>query len=300
MSKIDLKGIITAMVTPFAEDESLDAGAAAFMADWLVERGVHGIFIAGTNGEFHLMDDDEKVCLTRAVVKAVDGRVPVIAGAGCCSTLHTIELGLRLMDAGADVLSVVTPYYLVPNQDDLYIHYERIAERVNAPVVMYNIPGQTGCKIEPETVDRLAGVDGIVGIKDSGGDFDTQLAYIESSKSHSGFAVLNGSDSLMLRAFEAGASASVAATSNIIPEVEVKLYNDFLAGRLDEAKIGREMMDPLRKTLKKCVAPAVMKQALNMMGVRAGITRTPVRMPAPDVVEEIDEMLKFYGIAHSV
>jgi 4-hydroxy-tetrahydrodipicolinate synthase len=299
MAGIDLKGIITAMVTPFSEDESLDAGAAASMADWLVNRGVHGVFIAGTNGEFHLMDDDEKVQLTQAVVRAVDGRVPVIAGAGCCGTLHTIELGKRLVDAGADVLSVVTPYYLVPNQDDLRTHYERIAAVVGAPVVMYNIPGQTGCKIEPATVSSLVDVDGIVGIKDSGGDFDTQLAYIEVAKAHPGFVVLNGSDSLMLKAFKAGAAGSVAATSNVIPEIEVRLYEDFLAGRLDKAQTERDKMDPLRMTLKRCVAPAVMKQALNMMGVTVGVTRAPVQMPRPDVIAEIDAMLTGYGIAHT-
>lgn len=298
MAQTELKGIITAMVTPFSEDESLDAPAAACMAEWLVDRGVNGIFIAGTNGEFHLMSDDEKVELTRAVVKAVDGRVTVIAGAGCCGTKHTIELGKRLLDAGADILSVVTPYYLVPKQDDLRVHYERIAGSVGAPVVMYNIPGQTGCKIEPETVEQLAGVDNIVGIKDSGGDFDVQLSYIDISKRHDDFVVLNGSDSLMLKAFVAGAAGSVAATSNVIPEIEVQLYKDYLAGDLDAAQAQRDKMDSLRMTLKKCVAPAVMKQALNMMGIRAGVTRTPVQMPTPEVVAQIDEMLTGYGIPH--
>jgi len=288
------------MVTPFSvEDESLDVAAAANMASWLVEKGMNGIFIAGTNGEFHLMDDAEKVALTKGVVASVNGGVPIIAGAGCCGTKHTIDLAKQLAEAGADVISVVTPYYLVPKQDDLRRHYERIAESVDIPIVMYNIPGQTGCKIEPETADALADIPNIVGVKDSGGDFDTQLAYIEISK-RKDFAVLNGSDSMMLRAFEAGSVASVAATSNIIPEIEAKLYADFLAGDYDAAQAQRDMMDPLRVALKRCVAPAVMKQALNMMGFSAGTTRAPIHMPSKEVVASIDDMLTGYGISHGM
>lgn len=294
-----LKGIITAMVTPFSSDESLDLPAAANMADWLVMHGVNGIFIAGTNGEFHLMSDDEKVMLTQAVAESVGGRVPVIAGAGCCGTLHTIELGKRLADAGADYLSVVTPYYLVPNQNDLYTHYRRIAENVPASIVMYNIPGQTGCKIEPSTAERCAEIEGIIGIKDSGGDFSTQLAYIDISQRVPSFVVLNGSDSLMLKAFQAGSAGSIAATSNVIPEIETDLYAAFLSGDIAKAQIDREKMDPLRMVLKKCVAPAAMKQALNMMGIYAGVTRAPVKMPSPEVVAEIDAVLTGYGIKHS-
>ena len=296
MSQSKLKGIITAMVTPFRNDESLDARAAGTMAEWLLAHGVHGIFIAGTNGEFHLMDDDEKERLTHSVVQAVNGRVPVIAGAGCCGTAHTIELGKRLVAAGADYLSVVTPYYLVPNQNDLRAHYERVADAVDADIIMYNIPGQTGCKIAPETAAALADVPNIVGIKDSGGDFDTQLKYSELTHGRD-FAVLNGSDSLMLKAFEAGSVASVAATSNVIPDIEVRLYEKFLAKDHDAAQALRDRMDPLRMVLKRCVAPAVMKQMLTMMGLPAGVTRRPVRMPGEDVVEEIRRVMAGYGMS---
>lgn len=295
---MEIKGIITAMVTPFREDESIDLDAAKSMANWLIEKGVNGLFIAGTNGEFHLLTDDERVSLTKAVKEAAKGRVPVIAGAGCCGTQHSIQLSKRLKEAGADALSLVTPYYLVPNQEDLYQHFKTIAESVDIPFLLYNIPGQTGCKIEPETAERLADVKNIIGIKDSGGDFDTQLAYIEISKKKD-FIVLNGSDSLMLKSFKAGAVGSVAATSNVIPEIEVKLYQDFLNGDLEQAQHQRDLMDPLRMALKKCVAPAVMKQALNMMGVHAGVTRKPVQMPNEDVVQNTKEMLDFYNIAYT-
>ena len=292
----ELKGIITAMVTPFSsEDEKLDLASARRMASWLIEKGIHGLFICGTNGEFHLLDDDEKEELTKAVVDEVAGRVPVIAGAGCCGTRHTCELSRRLSAVGADYISLVTPYYLVPKQPDLRMHYETVASCVDASFILYNIPGQTGCKIEPETADALADIDNIIGIKDSGGDFNTQLAYIEISK-HKDFSVFNGSDSLMLKAFKAGSVGSVAATSNVIPDIEVALYDAFISGDFDRAQQERDKMDLLRMTLKQCVAPSVMKATLNLMGVRAGVTRKPISMPNEEVVESIHSMLREYGI----
>lgn len=291
----ELKGIITAMVTPFNEKQELDVDAARKMARWLVNKGVHGLFIAGTNGEFHLLSNDEKVTLTQTVVKEVKGDVPVIAGGGCCSTKETIELSQRLKDAGADYISLVTPYYLVPNQEDLYWHYRTIAEAVDIPFLLYNIPGQTGINIDPETVESLAEIENIAGIKDSSGNFENQKKYIKSSIMHD-FDVLNGSDSLMLDAFKCGSKASVAATSNVLPEIEVCLYERFVEGDLEQAQKEREKIDLLRMTLKKCVAPSVMKKTLNLMGINAGITRRPVQEPSPEVVEEIVDMIAHYGI----
>ncbi|MEG0577976.1 MAG: 4-hydroxy-tetrahydrodipicolinate synthase, partial [Bacilli bacterium] len=235
----DLKGIITAMVTPFDDNEKLDLDAAKKMARWLINKGIHGLFIVGTNGEAHVLSADEKVALTKAVVEEAKGEVPVVAGGGCCGTKETIELCLRLKDAGADYISVVTPYFLVPKQEQLYLHYMEIAEAVDAPLILYNIPGQTGLTIEPATAARLADVKNIIGIKDSGGDFEIQKAYLEISKEKD-FKVYNGSDSLMLDAFKCGSVGSVAATSNVLPEIEVQLYNSFIKGDLAGAQAERE------------------------------------------------------------
>ncbi|EPP4620930.1 4-hydroxy-tetrahydrodipicolinate synthase [Escherichia albertii] len=294
----ELKGIITAMVTPFDETEKMDIPAAKNMARWLVDKGVHGLFICGTNGEFHLLSDDEKVELTKAVVEEVGGEVTICAGAGagagCCSTKQTIELTKRLVNAGADYISVVTPYYLVPNQEDLYRHYRDIANSTTAPIILYNLPGQTGLSIEYETANRLADIENIVAIKDSSGKFEVQKQYLEIAK-HKNFKVLNGSDSLMLDAFKEGSVAAVAATSNVLPTIEVDLYNYFMAGELDKAQEERNKMDALRMTIKKMTAPAVMKKALNLMGVQAGITRRPIHMPNEAIIEDIKEMLKSYN-----
>lgn len=295
MKKIkELKGIIPAMVTPFDQNEKLDIPATRNLVNHLIKQGVHGLFIAGTNGEAHLMSHDEVVELTNVVSKEVAGRIPVISGAGRCSTLETIMLANRIKEAGADYISLVTPSYLVPNQEDLYHHYKLIAEHVDAPLILYNIPSQTGMKIDPSTAERLASINNICGIKDSGGQMDIQKEYIEISKT-TDFVVLNGSDSLILDAFKAGAVASVAATANVLPKIEVELYHSFLQGNLKTAQELRNRMDPLRMNLKKGVAPSIMKATMNLMGLDVGMPRRPISYPSENLITDLDLMNKEYG-----
>lgn len=294
MKRKALRGIIPAMLTPFDKNQQLDTGAARKLARYLINNGVHGLFIAGTNGEAHLMSHDEVTMLTSAVADETEGRVPVCAGAGRCSTMETIVLANRLKDAGADYISLVTPYYLVPSQADLYHHYKTIAEHVDAPLLLYNIPSQTGMKIDTETAEKLALIDNICGIKDSGGDFEIQKTYIKLSGEYD-FDVLNGSDSLILEAFKAGSPASVAATANVLPGLEVALYNHFLSGELDRAQELRNKMDPLRMALKKATAPCVMKMVMRFMGIDAGIPRLPVQEPDENLTQLIQQMLSQYG-----
>lgn len=291
-----IEGIIPAMVTPFKESQELDLVAAAELTEWLIQKGVHGLFIAGTNGEAHLLSDQEIVKLTKTVVKAAKGRVPIFSGAGRCGTLATIALAKQLKEAGADYISLVTPYYLVPNQHDLYLHYKAIAEAVDADFLLYNIPSQTGLTIETSTANALADIDNIIGIKDSGGDFGKQKEYIAIGNNKN-FVVLNGSDSLMLKSFEAGAVASVAATANILAELEVELYQHFKNNDHDAAQASRDKMDMLRMNLKKGVAPSVMKKTMNMMGIPVGTTRKPVQEPEGKILEDIEVMLQYYGFS---
>lgn len=293
MKRKELKGIIPAMITPFDKDEGLDIQAVKELVRYLMDKGVHGLFIAGTNGEAHLMNADEVVALTRTVVSEVAGRIPVISGAGRCSTWETIKLANRLKEAGADYISLVSPSYLVPKQPDLYNHYKLISEHVDAPLILYNIPSQTKLEIAPETVEKLAQLDNICGIKDSGGNIDIQKAYIDISKKYD-FDVLNGSDSLILDTFKLGAVASVAATANILPALEVELYECFKMRDMEKAQELRKQMDPLRMNLKKGVAPCIMKKTMNLMGVQVGIPRLPIREPKDDIVNDIQRMIQDY------
>ncbi|MCI1858828.1 MAG: dihydrodipicolinate synthase family protein [Sporolactobacillus sp.] len=290
----ELKGIITAMVTPFDEHEKLDIDAAEKMADWLIDMGINGLFIAGTNGEFNVMDDDEIVQLTAAIHEVVADRVPLITGGGKNGTLQTIRLVNQLQKAGADYVSIVTPYYQKITQQETINHYKTIARATSAQLILYNIPSLTGNPIDPESLATLTEVDNIVAIKDSGGDFEIQKKYIEVTK-NTHVNVLNGSDSKMLVAFQAGSVGSVAATSNVIPKIEVDLYQYFLGNDLVKAQKKRDEMDMLRMILKKCPAPAVMKYTLNQMGIKAGIPRRPILELDETVKSNVDKMIQYYN-----
>lgn len=194
-----MEGIITPIVTPFKRNASQEINyeATKELIDHLISHGVNGIFILGSNGEFHVIDEDEKIEFTKKVVEFVDKRVPVYVGTGACSTRATIRLSKAVEAAGADALSVITPYFLKPTDENLYNHYKEIAESVNIPIMLYNIPKATGCPLNPELVERLADIPNIKGIKDSSGDVDNLKAYAEIAK-RKDINLLVGSDSKFL------------------------------------------------------------------------------------------------------
>ena len=173
------EGIITPIVTPFNRDkeESINYEATEKLINYLIEHGVKGIFILGSNGEFHVVDEDEKVEFAKKVVEIVNKRVPVFVGTGCCSTRATVRLSKKMEEIGADALSVITPYFLKPTDENLYAHYKAVAQSVNIPIVLYNIPKATGCPLSPELVDRLADIPNIKAIKDSSGELERIQAY---------------------------------------------------------------------------------------------------------------------------
>ena len=226
-----MEGIITPIVTPFHRDaeQSINYEATEKLINHLIEHGVNGIFILGSNGEFHVIDEDEKIEMTKRVVEIVNKRVPVYVGTGCCSTRATVRLSQKVEAAGADALSVITPYFLKPTNENLYAHYKAVAESVNIPIVLYNIPKATGCPLDPELVDRLADFDNIQGIKDSSGETDRLQAYAEISKRKE-LQLLVGSDSKISYAYGLGATGAVAGTSNVIVDTLVGLDKALRAG----------------------------------------------------------------------
>ena len=158
MKRVEIKGIIPPIVTPMYEDESINTEELRRQVDRQIENGVHALFCFGTNGEGYILNGAEKELVLKTVIDQTAGRVPVYAGTGCISTKETIEQSKMAMDAGADVLSIITPSFAKASQAQLYTHYERIAEAVDMPIVLYNIPMRTGNALEPETVARL-GID---------------------------------------------------------------------------------------------------------------------------------------------
>lgn len=292
---MEIKGIITAMVTPFDENQEINSAATKQLVDRLINAGVDGIFILGTNGEFHLLTDDEKVRFAKLVIDEVNKRVPVYVGTGGNSTREVIALSKKMEALGADALSVITPFFLVPTQEEVIKHYKAIAEAVNIPILLYNIPKNTGMNLEIETVAKLAKVKNIAGIKDSSGKIENIQGYIDATKGED-FCVLSGSDSLILKALKLGATGAIAATSNLLAELDVSIYKNFLKGDMDAAEKAQQDIDVLRGILKLGTVPSVLKKSVELAGIPVGPARLPVTELDAESIEKIKEMLKYYKL----
>lgn len=290
-----VQGIITAMVTPFDEKQNINVEATKQHVDNLINKGVDGLFILGTNGEFHVLSFEEKVAYAKIVIEHTAKRVPVYVGAGACGTQETIKLAQAFEQLGADALSVITPYLVKVSQAELIEHYKMIAAAVKTPIILYNIPANTGINIEPETLKVLSTVDNIIAIKDSSGNLDTIDGYLAVAKDQD-FDVLIGSDSKILTGLKKGASGAVASTSNVITEHVVSLYQNFKAGNLDVAETMQKDIDVIRGVFKLASVPAIVKRCVTKLGINVGEARYPVASVGSQFDQEITEMLKFYKI----
>ncbi len=293
---MELKGIITAMVTPFDENQEINSEAAKQLINKLINAGVDGIFILGTNGEFYLLTDDEKVAFAKLVIDEVNKRVPVYIGTGGNSTREVIALSKKMEALGADALSVITPFFVVPTQQEVIKHYKAIAESVQIPIILYNIPKNTGINLEPATVVELAEVKNIAGIKDSSGNIENIQSYIEATKDYD-FCILSGSDSLILKSLELGAAGAIAATSNLLAELDVSIYRNFLKGDMEAAGKAQKEIDVFRGVLKLGTVPSILKKSVELSGIPVGPARLPATEPNAEAVATIKEMLRYYKLA---
>lgn len=292
------EGIITPIVTPFHrdEDQSINYEATEKLIDHLIDHGVNGIFILGSNGEFHVVDENEKVEFAKKVIEIVNKRVPVFVGTGCCSTRETVRLSKKMEELGADALSVITPYFLKPTNANLYAHYKAVADSVNIPIVLYNIPKATGCPLDPELVDQLADIENIKAIKDSSGELERIQAYADIAK-RKDFELLIGSDSKISYAYGLGATAAVAGTSNVIVDTLVSLDRALRAGESEKAEKLQKDIDVLRGVLKLGTVPSAMKRSVELAGIaEVGPARMPVQELSKEDDEKIIEILKYYGL----
>ena len=291
-------GIITPIVTPFHRDEqqSINYEVTKQLIDHLIAKGVKGIFILGSNGEFHVIEEAEKIEFAEKVIGMVDHRVPVYVGTGACSTKETIRLSKKMEELGADALSVITPYFLTPTEEELVQHFTAVAESVSIPIILYNIPKATGCNLSAEVVGRLAEEENIRGIKDSSGKEENLKAYAELAK-RDDFDLLIGSDSKISYGYALGASGAVAGTSNVITEVLVELDRALRNGETEKAEELQKDIDVLRGVLKLGTVPVVMKRAAELAGIaEIGPARKPVQECSAQDDEKIKEMLQHYHL----
>lgn len=282
--KSDLGRLLTAMLTPFKSDGSVDYDAAQRLARMLVENGSDGVVVFGTTGEAPALSDDEKLDLLRAVREALPGHT-VMAGTGSNNTHHSQELTHRAVEAGADAILAVVPYYNKPSQEGMYLHFRAVAEAAaGKPVVMYNIQGRTGINMTATTTLRCAEIPGIAGVKEASGDID-QISQVCASKP-AGFGVWSGDDSFTLPLLAVGGDGVICVVSHIAgPAMKAMIEHHFRGENKQAAAIHGRLLPVIRALMTMAGNPVPIKTAVNRLGFDAGPFRLPLA-PLPEADAE--------------
>ncbi|MBM3994010.1 MAG: 4-hydroxy-tetrahydrodipicolinate synthase [Planctomycetes bacterium] len=292
---MQIRGIIPPVATPMKANEDLDIPRLKWFLDHLIANGVHGVFVLGTNSEFYALDEAEKQLVVATAVEHVKHRVPVFAGTGAETTREAVRLTKMAEKEGADGVSVITPYFVLPSQQEIYDHYRRIAEATKLPVVLYNNPATCGgVKIEPDTVGRLAEIPNILGVKDSSGDLTNTIEYVRVTPDR--FSVLMGRDTLIYSAMVLGARGAVPATGNIAPRLLADIYGCFVRGDLAGSLAAQRKLHPVRMALTLGTAPGGVKAALDCLGLSIGPCRSPVAPLPPDKMQKMRGALQAAGL----
>lgn len=293
---VEIKGIIPPVLTPMNDDESVNEAELRNHVNRMIDGGVHGIFPLGTNGEAYILSEAEKERVLEVVIDEVKGKVPVYAGTGCIGTADTIRMSKKAQKLGADVLSIITPYFAAASQDELYQHYVKVAAAVDLPIVLYNIPARTGNAIAPATFLRLAkDVDNIVAIKDSSGNFDNMKQYIEvTANVGKTVSVLSGNDALILPGLVFGGQGGIAGCANVYPTALASIYNFFVAGDFNKAKEYQDSIRPLRNCFKYGNPNTIVKTAVAMLGHPVGKCRSPFMQVPEEGIKALTKVLEDY------
>ena len=288
------KGSIPALVTPMHPDGAVDYAAWDRLLDFHVAEGTDGVVVGGTTGESPTLEPQEVAELVRRAKARVAGRLAVIAGSGTNSTAKSIELSRQLADAGADGLLTVVPYYNRPTQEGLFRHFSAIADSVNVPVILYNVPGRTACDLLPETVVRLSAHPRIAGIKEATGD----LSRAEAILGHAArdFLLLSGDDPTAAELMKRGACGVISVTANVVPRAMHDMCAAAMAGRHAEAAGLNEKLMPLHLAMFVEPNPIPVKWAVAQLGLMGRGIRLPL-MPLSEHLEgEVLAAMKTVGI----
>lgn len=288
------KGSMTAIITPMHEDGSIDKEALCELVEWHVQNKTDAIIATGTTGESVTLDADEVLEVNRLVVKQAAGRIPVIAGTGSNSTRAVIKLSKDVKKTGVDALLIVTPYYNKPTQKGLFEHYKTIAEQVDMPIIIYNVPSRTACDILPETVERLSKIKNIIGIKEATGKVDRAQDIIQ--RCGPDFEIYSGDDATSLDLMLHGAKGVISVTANVAPRKMAAMCEAALSGNAELAtKLNLELM-PLHQQLFLESNPIPTKWALHTMGkIKAGI-RLPLLPLDSKYHQEVKKAMQTAGV----
>jgi 4-hydroxy-tetrahydrodipicolinate synthase len=283
-------GVGTALVTPFTGDGDLDERALRHLARRQADAGIDFLVPCGTTGENPTLTDVERVRIVEILLEETQGRVPILAGAGGYDTRDIIHLAELMSHAGASGLLSVTPYYNKPTQEGLYRHYHAIAESTPLPIILYNVPGRTGCNIEPATVARLAGIPNIVGVKEASGNIGQMCEVCQVVPDD--FVVLSGDDALTLPLMAVGGRGVVSVVSNQIPSEMVRMVAAAARGDFAAARAVHRRIFPLMQINFIESNPIPVKAAMAAMGLLEERYRLPMCPPKPESREKILAVLK--------
>lgn len=282
----EIGGVLTAMVTPFTEDRSVDEGAARRLARYLVENGSHGLVLAGTTGESPTLEDEEKLSLLRAIRDELGSDVLLICGTGSNDTRHSERLSAAAADSGADAVLAVTPYYNKPNFTGIKAHYEAVAKAAGIPVLLYNIPSRVVINLSPEELAELARIDNVVGVKQAN---DEELQPIE------GLRLLAGNDATFLRTLEMGGPGGVLVASHLVGSEIRQIYDAVQGGEVERAREIDASLRPIYEVLGK-TNPIPVKAGLELLGICAARARLPIVEADEEQRSEVRRALEAHGL----
>ena len=289
-------GSYVAIVTPFNTDLSINFDKLAELVEWHIAGGTNGIVACGTTGEASTLKDDEQLAVIAHVVKVVNKRVPVIAGAGSNETPHSLYLSLEAEKRGADGLLLITPYYNKTNEEGLYRHFATVAEKVHIPIILYNVPGRTGMNIPISVLKRLAQFDHVVAIKEASGNMDYVL---KIAKDIPELSILSGNDSQVLPILSLGGTGVISVAANVFPKEMAAMCAEYGRGNIQEATRLQVLYANLIESLFIEVNPIPVKEAMNIQGWNVGGYRPPLYGMSEKNKAVLEEEMRKAGIRRS-
>lgn len=288
-----LSGSIVALVTPMRADGAVDNEALDKLVEFQIANGTNGIVAVGTTGESPTLSVTEHIGVVRRIAQTAKHRIPVIAGTGANATSEAIEWTQLAKEAGADACLLVTPYYNKPTQEGLYLHYKAVAQAVDVPIVLYNVPGRTGCDLKPDTVQRLADIPNIVGLKEAASlERNRELLNRVGGR----LVLLSGDDDLACECILAGFQGVVSVSANVVPKQVRAVVDSALAGHHADARKLDAQLQSLHKSMFLESNPIPVKWALWRMGMIASGIRLPLTPLAPQYHMQIETALRTAGI----
>ena len=292
-AKKRLRGSIAPIITPFHEDGSIDFETLENLINWQIESGSHAISVTGTTGEPSSLTVEERVQVMEKAAKVINGRVPFLPGTGSTNHEETLYLTKKAEELGVDAALVIVPYYNRPSQHALYKHFKAVADSVDIPIIIYNIPGRTATNMQVETMAKLSkDCPNIIGVKESNKDFEhVNRVLLNCGRD---FLLYSGIELLCYPMLAIGGAGYISATANIEPKKVAEVYNAWVEGDIERATNLHYELMPLNDVLFKDTNPAPLKAALGMMGKIKPVLRLPMDLPTQALQEEIREVISQY------